>query len=219
VIDLEDIISYVLEFFKNPLSILIISFIGNAIPYIAIPYLAAIIAYVDLLKPNILEYVLINVLGGLGAGLGKIVTYFVGRGLGLIILSHESRKNLELFSKIASKGIFITVFLFAALPLPDDVLYIPLGMARYSILKFFMACTVGKIVITLLATSWGKLFLYLIGEKLSIYGIVIVIILTIMLTYLLNRIDWSLVMSEVQSYGFSKFIKDLIREPEKYLRK
>ena len=218
-IDSEDIIGYVLEFFKNPLSILVISFIGNAIPYIAIPYLAAIIAYVDLLKPSILEYILINVLGGLGAGLGKIITYLVGRGLGLVILSYESRKNLELFSKIASRGIFISVFLFAALPLPDDVLYIPLGMAKYNVLKFFIACSVGKIVITLLATSWGRLFLCLIGEELSIYGVVIVIILTIALTYILNKIDWSLVMSEVHNYGFLKFIKDLIREPRKYLRK
>ncbi|OYT25671.1 MAG: hypothetical protein B6V02_03115, partial [Thermoprotei archaeon ex4572_64] len=66
---------------------------------------------------------------------------------------------------------------------------------------------------------WGRLFLCLIGEELSIYGVVIVIILTIALTYILNKIDWSLVMSEVHNYGFLKFIKDLIREPRKYLRK
>jgi membrane protein DedA with SNARE-associated domain len=49
-------------------------------------------------------------------------------------------------------------FLASATPIPDDIVYIPLGLARYSPWKFALATFAGKIAMTE-AIVWGTIFL------------------------------------------------------------
>src|SRR5690606_15422061 len=49
-------------------------------------------------------------------------------------------------------------FLAAATPIPDDIVYVPLGLAKYNPWKFATATFAGKIVLNE-AIVWGSIFL------------------------------------------------------------
>ncbi len=173
------------------LGVFLISFVGNAIPYATVPYLAIIAALAAQKGLTLWDALLWSVVGGLGAALGKVVVYLTGLGTSEL-LPEKVRKNFEIFSRIAQRGIFIAIFLFAALPLPDDVLYIPLGVAKYPLLKFFIAVWLGKIVITFASIAFGNAYAALMAEyKVSITkSTIILIIVTIILMIIIGRMDW-----------------------------
>ena len=92
------------------LGVFIVSFLGNVIPYSTIPYLFFIVVYTAFIH-DIGVKIAIIVSGGLGAALGKLVVYYIGR-TARIILSEESRRNIELFTRLAGRGIFFAVYFF-----------------------------------------------------------------------------------------------------------
>jgi len=171
--------------------VFLISFIGNAIPYATVPYLAVVAALAAQKNLGLWDALLWSVVGGLGAALGKVVVYLTGLGTSEL-LPERVRKNFELFSRIAQRGIFIAIFLFAALPLPDDVLYIPLGVAKYPLLKFFIAVWMGKTIITFVSILFGNAY----ANIMSTYNInitesaIILIVVTVLLMVIIGRMDW-----------------------------
>ncbi len=173
------------------LGVFIVSFLGNVIPYSTIPYLFFIVVYTAFIH-DIGVKIAIIVSGGLGAALGKLVVYYIGR-TARIILSEESRRNIELFTRLAGRGIFFAVFVFAALPLPDDILYVPLGVSGYSVSRYFIALIAGKIIITGLAVVFGESVKFLALEYMDTPWYIYVptlILATIILTYIVLEINW-----------------------------
>jgi len=173
------------------LGVFLISFVGNAIPYATVPYLAVIAALAGQKGLTLWDAVLWSVVGGLGAALGKVVVYLTGLGTSEL-LPERVRKNFEIFSKIAQRGIFIAIFLFAALPLPDDVLYIPLGVAKYPLHKFFIAVWLGKTIITFMSIAFGNAYANIMAEyNINITeSTIILIVVTIILMIIIGRMDW-----------------------------
>ena len=173
------------------LGVFIISFIGNAIPYATVPYLALIAALAMKKGLSLWDMIVWSIVGGLGAALGKVVVYLTGLGTSEL-LPERVKRNLEIFSRIAQRGIFIAIFLFAALPLPDDVLYIPLGIARYPLHKFFIAVWAGKVIITFLSIVFGKTYSEVMQEYNISFGtsIIILIVVTAIITIIIGRMDW-----------------------------
>jgi len=219
---MQGIVEVIVEAVKvlGPLGILVISFLGNAIPYSTIPYLIFIINYAAMISDNTVLLLAAALLGGLGAALGKIIVYGVGRAARLA-LSEESKNNLELFTRIAGKSVFIAVFLFAALPLPDDILYVPLGVTGYSAFKFFIAVALGKIIITGSAIAIGSIIgiaTEYVGVPNPIISALLAVILSIATAYVILVINWSLVIGDVEEIGWLKFLVRLFREPKRYLR-
>jgi len=204
----------------GPIGIMIISFIGNAIPYSVIPYLIFVVNYAAVIGGRIDVLVVTAILGGLGATLGKLVVYSVGR-IARVALSKEAKQNLELFTTLASKSVFVATFLFAALPLPDDILYVPLGVTGYSIFKFFIAVALGKIVITGMALTLGSMIQAtssITGSADPLLSTVIALLVSIILSYIILSIDWAKVINDVKSEGWLKFIRKLVRQPRAYFR-
>ncbi|MET1128370.1 MAG: VTT domain-containing protein, partial [Thermoproteota archaeon] len=151
-VDLSGIASSIIELARGvspALAPFFIAFFGNVIPYMTVPYLVAIAGYGAAL-PGFGSKAIAAVSAALGAGLGKVVVFSMGRSIHRV-LPQGTRENLSVFASAFRRGVFIAVFIFAALPLPDDVLYVPLGVAGYSLLYFFVAVTLGKLVITSLA--------------------------------------------------------------------
>ncbi len=196
--------------------VFLVSFLSNAVPYSTIPYLSFIIVYAAHVDDLPIDVAIVFA-GGLGAALGKIIVYYIGR-TARRVLSEDTRKNIQLFAEFARKSTFIAVFLFAALPLPDDILYVPLGMAGYSITRYFIALLLGKIVITGAAVFFGSSFSSFFREtQLLPYYIYIplLLLLTIMLTYVVIKINWA----EIAKIGAEKgtvpalklFLKELFK--------
>ena len=175
----------------GPLGVFVISLVGNAIPYATVPYLAVIAAMASQMKLSLVDVIVWSVVGGLGAAIGKVIVYLTGTATSEI-LPEKVKENMHLFARMAKRGIFIAIFLFAALPLPDDVLYMPLGVARYPLTKFFVAVWAGKVIITFLSIVFGNAY----GEISSQYNlgsaesVAILIISTIIISVVIARINW-----------------------------
>jgi len=202
---------HILRLFEWPLSVLgifIISFIANSIPFVAIPYLAVIMTY-SLFIQDLNNKLVISFASALGATLGKLLIYSIG-GIVRLGFSEKTLKNLEVFNRIAGKSLFLAIFLFASLPLPDDILYIPVGIARYSIIKYFIAVLSGKVVMT----SAVVFYVYTIKEVAVEFTMLIPIyvVLTIVLSYVIIKVDWSAVLDALTSKGFSEGLKVFTRQ-------
>jgi len=167
----------------------LLSFLSNLILFAPIPYLLIIFW---LSAAHSVDPIIMGIISAIGAALGKVAVYYIGRG-SRRLLNEKEHKDLEFARLIMEKYGMIAIFLFAASPSPDDALYIPLGMMSYNILKFFISCLLGKILLTLVVSFGGH---YSIGWMSSILGgggiwsIVVTIIFIIASMYITVKIDW-----------------------------
>jgi len=198
----------------NPvLASLLISFVSNAIPFMSVPYLF-IIAQYGALMDSFYEKLAVAISGGIGAALGKLVVFYMGQGVHKV-LSEEKREDLEHFVNMFKRSMFLAIFIFAALPLPDDLLYVPLGIAGYSPVLFFIAVTLGKIVMTAMAVLFGDAVRRLsewIGTKLGIpvnessaafnlTTTLILIVLGIVAAVVIVRMNWRKIVEAYNMRG------------------
>ncbi len=198
--------------------VFIVSLLGNAIPYSTIPYLIFIILYSGTVQDPITN-LFITLVGGLGAAVGKVIVYYFGVGIRRLI-PDDMKKNMEVFIRISRQSVFLAVFLFAALPLPDDILYVPLGAMRYDLVKFFIALLTGKIVITGTAVYFGYTISWLIGNggKAPWYIIVpALIIISLLLTYVVAKIDWARAVKITEEKGLWNGIRFVAEQTVKAL--
>lgn len=197
------------------LGVFLISAVSNLIPYSTVPYLFIIAIYAAAVDP--VYRILVVILGGVGAAVGKVFVFYVGK-LARRAISEQSKENLRIFVNLSRRSVALAVFIFAALPLPDDIIYLPLGMTGYSVLRFFAAVTMGKIVITFLATAFGAS----VGAIALGYPLWLVIIalglLTFLLAFLILRINWLRVAEGAQTKGIWEGIRLLILEVDRMLR-
>jgi uncharacterized membrane protein YdjX (TVP38/TMEM64 family) len=189
----------------------VISLVSNAIPFMTVPYLF-IIAQYGALMDNAYAKIVVSVAGGLGAAVGKLIVFYMGQGVHRM-LSEEKREDLEFFVQMFRRSVFLAVFLFAALPLPDDLLYIPLGVAGYSPLLFFAAVALGKVFLTTVAVVFGdavgRLGRYLssllgVKEGTATYGLtttILLVALGLLATYIVIRMNWKKIVYAYNEYG------------------
>jgi len=180
------------------------SLASNSIPFVGVPYLIGIGIAVS--RMSLVDAVEAVVLSALGAAIGKIVVYFFGSAF-RIKMSAETKKNLETFYRLFKGSLFLAIIIFAATPLPDDLLYIPLGMSRYPLAPYFIAVFVGKIVMT------GASCLYLGGISKLLEGVLyrnlalgialstVFAAATAFLALCIMKIDWAQVAESYQRCG------------------
>ncbi len=124
------------------------SLIGSASVILPVPSFAFVFVAGSLLNP-----MAVGILAGIGAAIGELTGYGIGFGI-----RHGIRKNkgvmkskwfrfAEKFSK--KSGMFFFILIFAATPLPDDVIGIICGSIKYDAKKFFAAVVIGKIMLSL----------------------------------------------------------------------
>jgi len=200
----------------GPLGVFLVSFLGNVIPYSTIPYLIFVVQY-GVAIGNPLIRIGIAILGGLGAALGKVIVLLIGFAARKVI-PEKTKKNMKLFMKLAGKSVFIAVLIFAASPLPDDILYIPLGAMGYSPFKFFAAAVIGKIIITYMALLFGGIIRLIVGES-SVLAAIVSLIATIVLLLILVKVNWEKIVEDITFKGWKEFLKEIIRNPLAYIKK
>ncbi|MEM3641871.1 MAG: hypothetical protein QXH37_08130, partial [Candidatus Bathyarchaeia archaeon] len=92
----------------------------------------------------------------------------------------------------------VTIFLFALLPLPDDLIFIPLGIMRYSLVKAFIPALIGKlcmsIIIVYSAGSVREIIQRIFGVESdwvsALIGMVIAVALLVIIFIIMFRVDW-----------------------------
>ena len=96
-----------------------------------------------------LNPIAIGLLAGVGAGLGELTGYYLGRGGEKYLFKKSGRitRWLKKFEYYFTKYNSDIVILFvAATPLPFDFLGILCGSIKYSVKRFFLATLGGKII-------------------------------------------------------------------------
>ena len=171
------------------LGVFFISFIGSLSIVFPIPYTIVIL----FLGSQGWNPFLLAIAGGLGSALGEFSGYALGY-YGARFISKERRRKMNFFVKIFDRYGPITVFLFALTPLPDDLLFIPLGILRYKFWKTFIPCLIGKFLMCFTLAYFGRLFENLarliFGEEGSWIGITITIVALLVIVYILLKVDW-----------------------------
>lgn len=159
-----------------------LSFAGASSLIIPIPYTIALLAIAPAFNP-----LLFAVAVGLGSAAGELTGYGIGYVGGWVIGKKRRRQSdamLRIFNRFGAP----VIFLFALTPLPDDLLFIPLGLMRYSLWKAFAVCVAGKFCMALLIAYSG-----LVTEGLFIADWLFAVITTVLLAVLvvaMFRINW-----------------------------
>jgi len=184
------------------LGLTIVSFFGSLIPFVPIPsfVLVATMAVGEQFDIHVL--VLIAALTSTAA---KQIIFYVSYG-GRKIISEKTKQRMKPFQKLVKRYGGSAAFVAAATPIPDDLVYIPLGLAKYNPKRFFVATLLGKIVlyyvIVLISHYMGlsllEPILQDIEDPLPIYiGIIILGLAMTIIVILLLRLNWERILSRV----------------------
>lgn len=148
------------------------------------------------------EIIGIVLIGGLGSALGELTGYIVGYGTRKIAEEKNSDllNNMDGFGKMIlenEKRTPLYVFLFALTPLPDDLLFLPLGMMKYSFWKCIIPGWLGKSFTTLFYCCWPIIIeLGFISQGIqsnsesSIITEAILLFVTITIMFFIMSFDW-----------------------------
>jgi uncharacterized membrane protein YdjX (TVP38/TMEM64 family) len=165
----------------------IVCVIGNASIIFPIPFALLVYAFGSVLNP-----LLLGVVCGVGSAIGEMSSYIVGRG-GRRIVEGRFGNRLDTVERLVEKHGMLVVFLVALLPIPDDLLLIPLGMMKYSVKKTMIAMLLGKTLMCLFLAYAGA---YSVAYLRDFYasggeiGVVVAIIILAVIIIVLLKVDW-----------------------------
>jgi membrane protein DedA with SNARE-associated domain len=200
-IDIQDLYSFYSG--SGYLGIFLISFIGSIIPFIPVPYFPVLVtsALDKSLDPN-----LIVLISTIGAVLAKTII-FIASYYGRNILSKKTKTRMLPLQKVLSKYGGIGVFVAALTPIPDDLVYIPLGIAKYSPSKFALFTFIGKYLLGTMIV-WGTVYLgrpimetfLVMTDSNDQYSAILITVLSVILLALVLfftfRFDWAKIIGK-----------------------
>jgi len=164
-------------------SAFLLGIIGAASVVIPVPTTVVLLAIAG---SRIFDPTLLAIAFGLGAAVGQLTSYMVGYA-GSMVVSNKQKRRFDAMLKIFGRYGMTAVFIFALTPLPDSLLFVPLGLIHYSIWKIFAATVAGKIVMSLIITHFGGL----IGQMAEswVFGVVTTILLVLVVVAMF-KVDW-----------------------------
>ena len=132
------------------IGIFLISLLGSSTIIFPLPAATFVFMAAAVLNPLIL-----GIVAGIGAALGELVGYAVGWS-GRKISQKKFEKELEKARRMFEKyGGFLALIIFAATPLPDDIVGILSGVLKFEVKRFVIAVLIGKIIFNLILAYGG----------------------------------------------------------------
>jgi membrane protein YqaA with SNARE-associated domain len=193
-LQLQDIINWLLSLSTQYgyFGIFLISLIGALSIFFPIPYTVVIFALGQTYEP-----IWIAVAAGLGSSIGEFSGYLLGFG-GRKVIGEKYKRKMDVLMKLFNKFGPFLVFLFALTPLPDDLLFIPLGVMRYSIIRVFIPALIGKFLMNLIVAYSGRFSIQLIKQVFgvesdwitAVIGMALAIVLLIIVLVIMFKVDW-----------------------------
>ena len=115
---------------------------------------------------------------------------------------------MEFMVRVFDRFGSITIFLFALTPLPDDLLFIPLGIMRYSLLRAFIPALIGKVSMNFIVAYSGRHAIQIIRDIFGegsdwiavLLGGVLGIGLLAIVMVVIFKVDWEKI--------FVKYVKE-----------
>jgi len=191
----------------------LISIIGNFTIIFPIPYSMAIFF---LGASGVVNPLILGIVSGIGAQIGEISAYLLGRGVSKIELEKKYGARFKKINQMIEKHGLWAIFIFAATPLPDDMVLVPAGIIGYDFKKTMIAGFLGKILLTTFLAYAGYYSMTFIEKVIGGNGpmsMFISLIGVIAATYLVLKIDWVKLIADFQN---SKFANVLFEISENY---
>ncbi len=111
---------------------------------------------------------LVGIVAGVGSALGEITGYGVGRGSREFIQKKYGNQLKQAKKWMEEHGDFLIIILFAATPLPHDIVGMLAGAVKYDLKKFMLATMIGKIIIGIVLAWAGY---YSIGFFVEVFNV------------------------------------------------
>lgn len=177
----------------------VVSFFGSLIPFVPIPsfLLLATMSVGDQFNLHLLA-----IFSAVTATVAKQIIFYISYG-GRRMINEKTRKRMKPFERLVKRYGAGAAFFAAATPIPDDLVYIPLGLAKYNPKRFFIATLTGKFVLSyvvilishFLGLSLVEPLIEDIKDPLAIYiGIIIFGVILTSLVILMLRLDWARIL-------------------------
>ena len=195
------------------LSLSLVNFFGSLVPFVPLPgfLLLATMSVGDQFNLHLLA-----LLSAFTATAAKQIIFYVSYG-GRKIINEKTRKRMRPFERLVKRYGAGAAFFAAATPIPDDLVYVPLGLAKYNPKRFFIATLTGKIVLSYvivftshyLGLSLIEPFLENIDDATPIYvGIIIFGVMMTVVVVLLLRLDWHRILGKFAPWTLDENNKD-----------
>jgi len=178
--------------------ILGVSFLGSLIVFVPVPYfLFVVLASVN----SNFDPTFVGIISAIGATAGKVII-FKASYTGSRFIGKNAEERIRPFKRLVGRYGWMAAFLAAVTPLPDDLGYIPLGFAKYSITRFWIATLSGKLIFTLFI-AWGsrlsfqyiEYFVEGVRDPLGAILVAATFLGTAIITiYAIMRLDWAKVL-------------------------
>jgi len=188
----------------------LISIVGNVTVIFPVPYTITIYMLGAILDPFLL-----GVACGLGAAIGETSAYLVG-AVGYELVEDKYGERIKAVARLLDRYGAPAIFVFAATPLPDDLLLVPLGMIRYNLAKALAVCFLGKLAMSLTLAYAGRyswVFIKVIFTSGGgVWGAVAVAVLLGLIIAAIIKLDWVYLVHVVEAEGWgSLFTPEKIR--------
>ena len=198
--DLWDIFPFAPE--VGYIGLALVSFIGSLIPFVPVP---SFILLATMSVGGQFDIHILALISAFTATIAKQIIFYASYG-GRRMISEKTKKRMKPFQKLVKRYGGAAAFVAAATPIPDDMVYIPLGLAKYNPKRFFIATLSGKIVlcyiIVLISHYTGLSILEPILEDIddpfAVYvGMIVFGVIMTAIVILLLRLDWERILGRV----------------------
>ncbi|MGQ0605505.1 MAG: YqaA family protein [Candidatus Nitrosotenuis sp.] len=187
----------------------LVSFFGSLIPFVPLPSFIFLATMSAGDKFNIHYLALV---AAVTSTVAKQIIFLISYE-GRRIITEKTRKRMKPFERLVKRYGAAAAFVAAATPIPDDLIYIPLGLAKYNPIRFFISTLAGKIilsyVIVLIAHYFGMNyvdpFLEDIKDPTLVYvGFVIFVGIMAASIFLVLRLNWEKILGRVAPWTLQK---------------
>ncbi len=187
----------------------LVNFFGSLVPFVPLP---GFLLLATMSIGNQYDLHILALLSAVSATVAKQIIFFVSFK-GRKIISEKTQKRMRPFERLVKKYGAAAAFVAAATPMPDDVIFVPLGLAKYNPKRFFVSTLAGKIVL-----SYSIVFLYhylglSIVEPLvkdldsatpiyigiAAFGIIMTVVIILLL-----RLDWARILGKFLPWTLDK---------------
>lgn len=191
----------------------LVNFFGSLVPFVPLP---GFLFLATMSVGNQYDLHVLALVSALTATAAKQIIFFVSFG-GRKIMTEKTRKRMRPFERLVKRYGAAAAFVAAATPMPDDIIFVPLGLAKYNPKRFFIATLSGKIVLSYsivfishhVGLSFIEPFLEDVNDTTPIYiGIIIFGVMMTAVIVLLLKLDWERIMGKFAPWTLDENNKD-----------
>jgi membrane protein DedA with SNARE-associated domain len=179
----------------------LVNFFGSLIPFVPLP---GFLFLATMSVGNQYDLHVLAIVSAVTATVAKQIIFFISFG-GRKMMNKKTRIRMRPFERLVKRYGAAAAFVAAATPLPDDIIFVPLGLAKYNPKRFFIATLTGKLILSYvivlishnIGLSFIEPFLENVDDATPVYiGIVIFAVIMTAMIVILLKLDWQRVMGK-----------------------